>query len=348
MPPTPRVRFGSSRKNFSKIRPCSEGGIPSPRSETTKRTRAARRLDSHLDEAAVGRVLDRVVDEVDEHLAHLVRIRRDRRRARRHVQGELDPGREVRTRRRDHGPRQRTAVTALDRDVEHPGVEPARPEDVVDDPRQALRLARDDARAGPCAAPRRARRPCAAASSPRRRSRREAFGARARPSRRSRSSDARAPARPSGRGTRRRCRPRTGPRSARARARGRRRRRDSVCWRSPTCRSGQAASASEARVPTSVAAARPVIRSAAGFQSRTTSSAPIRKTPSPTNSSACAAWARASVSAYRRAFSIAIAARRASSSASDTSAGVWVRPESLKAKVTAPIGRLPSSSGTAR
>ena len=39
MPPTPRVRFGSSRKNFSKIRACSACGMPSPSSSMRKRIR---------------------------------------------------------------------------------------------------------------------------------------------------------------------------------------------------------------------------------------------------------------------------------------------------------------------
>ena len=73
--------------------------------------------------------LDRVQSEADRHDA----------------EGQLDPDREVRPGGRDDRGRERAAVAALDRDVEHARVEPARPEHVVDDPGQPLGLARDDA-----------------------------------------------------------------------------------------------------------------------------------------------------------------------------------------------------------
>ena len=77
-PPTPRERFGSSRKNFSKIRSCSEVGMPSPRSRTANRTLPSS-APARLDAAAFRGVLDRVLDEVDEHLAEPVRVGGDLR-----------------------------------------------------------------------------------------------------------------------------------------------------------------------------------------------------------------------------------------------------------------------------
>ena len=80
-------------------------------------------------------------------------------------------------------------------------------------------------------------------------------------------------------------------------------------------RAASAPSTSGARAPAITLSASPVMRSAAGFQSRTTPSRSTRKTPSPTNSSACAACARRCSSPTSRALSIATAARRASSCA---------------------------------
>src|SRR6266511_6182558 len=68
---------------------------------------------------------------------------------------------------------------------------------------------------------------------------------------------------------------------------------------------------SEAGRPSASAAAKPVIRSAAGFQSPTMPSSSTRSTPSPTCSTTSAARARSWTARYRRALSTATAARRA-------------------------------------
>ena len=220
MPPTPRVRFGSRRKNFSKIRSARPAGCRGPRRRRGS-GRGRRRLERDAHAAAVGRVLDRVVDEVRRAPGAACPGRRRPAAAPSGASSdELDP-----RRARAPAARPRTCcassrgVAALDRDAHLPGVEPARPEDVVDDPREPVGLARDHVEQP---APLRlfeSRRRRAAASARRRRSRRAACAARATRSRRSRSSAGRPRAPRSGRGTRRRCRRGSGRRRSRATAR---------------------------------------------------------------------------------------------------------------------------------
>ena len=81
---------------------------------------------------------------------------------------------------------------------------------------------------------------------------------------------------------------------------------------------------------------RPVIHCAALFQSWIRPRWSTRKTPSPIVASTRAACARASASRYRRAFSIAVAARRASSSARLRSSAPKRRPDSDATSVIAP------------
>ena len=92
-----------------------------------------------------GRVLDRVVDEVDEHLVQLAGVGDDARDPLRHVQVERDVLRQVRPRRLDHGRRELGGVALLDRDGELVGVEPAGDEEVVDDRAEPVRLGGDHA-----------------------------------------------------------------------------------------------------------------------------------------------------------------------------------------------------------
>ena len=225
------------------------------------------------------------------------------------------PGGQVRLRGGEHArARARPASVRLISTVGGAGVEPAREQDVVDDPREPLRLAGDhvehpgllDVVQLDVVALQRHRGAV---------DRRErASAARARRSRRSRSSAARRHAPRSGRGTRRRCRAGTRRRSARARARRAARRPGT----SAAVRPARAASRPgrvSAGAPTTSPSESPVIRAAAGFQSRTTPSRPTRKTPSPTNSSACAACAPRRSSPTRPALSIATPARPASSCA---------------------------------
>ena len=108
--------------------------------------------------AAVGRVLDRVVDEVREHLAQLVGIGRDRRAG--------PPA----LRRRARGPpglracatsttwlRASRRRSSRSRPAHLPRVEAARPEDVVHDAREPVGLARDHVEQPRRAAPARPR-----------------------------------------------------------------------------------------------------------------------------------------------------------------------------------------------
>ena len=103
--------------------------------------------------AAVRRVLDGVLDEVDEHLAEPVGIGGDRRQPARGATSfsSVSAGACVSAAART--PRAISAASRpADRDARHARVEPAREQDVVDDPGEPLRLARDDpehpARAG--------------------------------------------------------------------------------------------------------------------------------------------------------------------------------------------------------
>src|SRR5205823_13534361 len=64
-------------------------------------------------------LLDGVVEEVGQHLAKLVRIRRDRGQCARRVDRELDDGRRVGTDRVDDAAGKGQGVAALDRSEEH-------------------------------------------------------------------------------------------------------------------------------------------------------------------------------------------------------------------------------------
>ena len=101
-------------------------------------------LDADLDEAAVGRVLDRVLDEVDEHLAHAVAVGRDGRAL---VFGHSSRAgcRAARARARHSTTRwtRSPGVEGLLDEVEAAGVELVGEEDLVDDAVQALGLVDD-------------------------------------------------------------------------------------------------------------------------------------------------------------------------------------------------------------
>src|SRR6266566_2965571 len=86
-------------------------------------------------------------------------------------------------------------------------------------------------------------------------------------------------------------------------------------------------------------AGRPVIASAAAFQSRTMPTRSTRNTPSPTFASTRAASARSSATAYSRALSITSPARQARSWASDSSSRPYVRPGVTAKRVRAPSVR---------
>ena len=112
---------------------------------TEKRTRPPpTRGELHLDPAAVGRVLDRVVDEVDQDAADLVGVADDVGQVGRRVEHELVTALEVRELGLDDVPCEPQRVARHDRHVQRAGVEPARPEDVVDRAREPLGLAGDD------------------------------------------------------------------------------------------------------------------------------------------------------------------------------------------------------------
>ena len=123
---------------------------------------------------------------------------------------------QMRLRRVDLELRDRARVAALDVRAELAGVELAREQEVADDLREPVRLLRDHLEQLRRELRARARRRRGEASARRRRSPRAACAARARPSRRSPAASSRARAPPSGRGTHRRCRPRTRPRRPRA------------------------------------------------------------------------------------------------------------------------------------
>ena len=118
--------------------------MPRPASATLKRTAVIAARDLELDHAAVGRVLDRVVDEVRQHLPHLVGVGRG---------SAAGPAR-TRTRARCRAgrctcaasttvARELARVVRADVELDAVGVEPARPEDVVHGPREPVGLGRD-------------------------------------------------------------------------------------------------------------------------------------------------------------------------------------------------------------
>ena len=74
MPRMPRDIAASTRKNLRKRLRWSRSEMPMPSSETRISTTAAALAHAHRHRAAVGRVLDRVVDQVDQHLAHAVGV----------------------------------------------------------------------------------------------------------------------------------------------------------------------------------------------------------------------------------------------------------------------------------
>ena len=118
--------------------------MPIPWSATEKRSRSPDALVPDVDDPAVRRVLDRVLDQVAENLAQLLGVCRDRGRDAL-VDDDLDLGREVGSRGVDRPLERLAGVAALDLESELLGVEPAREEDVVHDPGQPVRLARDHA-----------------------------------------------------------------------------------------------------------------------------------------------------------------------------------------------------------
>ena len=143
MPPTPRERFGSRRKNFSKIRSCSEAGIPRPRSRTAKRTRPSTGSSSSSTRPPFGEYLT----------AFSTRFTSTCRSPSASA-ATCGPGSgAVSTSSTSAGRCVAAAAITLrassvafgpaDQDRRRPGVEPAREQDVVDDPGEPLRLAGD-------------------------------------------------------------------------------------------------------------------------------------------------------------------------------------------------------------
>ena len=118
--------------------------MPRPSSATANRTCEPAPSTRTRDAAAVGRVLDRVVDEVDQHAADLVRVAGDERHVGRRVDEQPVRPVEVHLLRGHHLVDERQRIAVLDRDVQRVGVEAARPEDVVDGAREPVGLARDD------------------------------------------------------------------------------------------------------------------------------------------------------------------------------------------------------------
>src|SRR5205823_14553497 len=88
----------------------------------------------------VGRVLDGVVDEVDEYLAELLLVGPYRGKPLRRGEVESDPCGQMDPRGLDDAGRERLRIDGLDRELEPAGVEMAREEQVVDDLRQPVRL----------------------------------------------------------------------------------------------------------------------------------------------------------------------------------------------------------------
>src|SRR5439155_26277948 len=126
--------------------PLSVGlGNPHPLVLDGEARRAVERLGANLDPAAAGRILDRVVDEIREHAAQLLRVDRDLRYVRALLEHDLNPLRRELGGRRDDLGDDRNRVAGLLRLPDLPRVEAAGPEHVVDQLRQARALAADDA-----------------------------------------------------------------------------------------------------------------------------------------------------------------------------------------------------------
>ena len=89
MPRMPRDIAASTRKNFWKRLRWSRSEMPMPSSETRSSTTRPALAHAHGHGAAVGRVLDRVVDQVDQDLAHAVGVGVGERAARRQHEREL-------------------------------------------------------------------------------------------------------------------------------------------------------------------------------------------------------------------------------------------------------------------
>ena len=278
--------------------------MPRPSSTTAKRTNASSLVMRDVDRAAVRRVLDGVVEQVREDLAQLVRVGGDRRHVRARPRGRASrfPGRCAR-RGSTTADASSRRVAALDLDVQRARLEPAHPEDVVDDPREPLGLGGDDVEQ-PLTLRARARH------------RRALKGQRGAVDRRERRAElvrdrrdelalqaldapllgqvaervdgaAREARRPRSRASARRARARAA-RSRRAASRGRPRR--GRAPRSPPSPAPPRRPAGRRRP----APRRPVITSAAAFQMRTIPSSSTSTTPSATNASARAACARCS------------------------------------------------------
>ena len=156
------------------------GGDPEPAVVDREADRTVAVRDRERDEPALGRVLDRVVDEVDEHLPELAGVRDDVRDRLRRAQLELD-----RRRGDASGPPRRppdasstgsqlSIVTGSLAGVETPG-----DEQVVDDRPEPVGLGCDHAEQLVADLRARARCLCAGSSAPSRRSRRVACAARA-------------------------------------------------------------------------------------------------------------------------------------------------------------------------
>src|SRR5205823_7064606 len=108
---------------------------------------AVLRIDPDLDLAALGRVLDRVVDEVDEHLPELVRVAEDRADAVA-LDAERDPVGQVERGRLEHPRGDLHRVAGLEIDLDGVGVELAREQDLVDELGEPDRLVLDDLEEG--------------------------------------------------------------------------------------------------------------------------------------------------------------------------------------------------------
>src|SRR5262245_25763292 len=101
-------------------------------------------LDADVHGPAVRRVLDGVLDEVDEHLAQLLLVGAHGRKLLRRGEIERDAFREVGAGGVDDARGDHSRVDGLDRQLEPPGVEVAREQEVVDDLGEAAGLVLDD------------------------------------------------------------------------------------------------------------------------------------------------------------------------------------------------------------
>ena len=118
--------------------------MPRPWSDTEQRTPRSLARDLDLHRAAVGRVLDRVLDEVDEHLAQLLLVRCHRRQPFGGVKLEGRSLREVRRAASITVLRHLVGVDRLDPHLQLARVEMAREQDVVDDLREPVGLVGDN------------------------------------------------------------------------------------------------------------------------------------------------------------------------------------------------------------